>query len=833
MRKLLLLVIGLVYFQSASPQNSIARQWNEEVLHAIRNDFARPTVHARNLFHTSILMYDSWAVFNEEAETIFLGKNYHGFECEFNGIDTPENSEAATHEIMSYAMYRLMFYRFINSPGLSEILSSISTLMDSYGYDTGFTSTDYSTGSYAALGNYMAQQMIQFGLQDGSNEINNYSNLHYQPINPPLVLSEESFENTINPNHWQPLAFDVFIDQSGNIIPGETPDFLSPEWGQVLPFALDEDDLTIYPDGDYNYYVYNDPGIPFQIQSSINGNGFEDPYKWNFMLVAKWASHLNPYDGVMMDISPASLGNLPIDNYPTSFEEYQAFYDFEDGGDPSIGHALNPYTNQPYEPQIVPRGDYARVLAEFWADGPDSETPPGHWFVILNYVNDNPLLEKRFHGQGYLLSDLEWDVKCYLTLGGAMHDSAINAWGVKGYYDYVRPISAIRYMAGNGQSTDPNLPNFHPEGIPLIDGFTELIEAGDPLAGEMNEHVGRVKIYTWKGHDFIIDPETDEAGVGWILASNWWPYQRPSFVTPPFAGYVSGHSTYSRAAAEVLTILTGDAFFPGGMGVFDVVQNEFLVFEEGPSQSFSLQWATYRDASDQTSLSRIWGGIHPPIDDIPGRRIGEKVGIEAFNLAESYFYKDLDEDGFYSYEDCNDSNNLIYPGAPELCDGLDNDCNGEIDDNLDYFTYYLDADNDGFGDSDYPELFCNPTSPDGYVDNDSDCDDSNPDINPDAIDIADNGIDENCSGIDLYLETKIFPNPVVNELSVHYNDQGMLTFYIFDLNGKLVLEKQTLLENNQATLALGDILENDIYFIRIYLNDNDLIGIKKLIKLSL
>ena len=48
---------------------------------------------------------------------------------------------------------------------------------------------------------------------------------------------------------------------------------------------------------------------------------------------------------------------------------------------------------------MVKRGDYTRGLAEFWADGPDSETPPGHWFTILNYVNDNPLLNKNFEGQ--------------------------------------------------------------------------------------------------------------------------------------------------------------------------------------------------------------------------------------------------------------------------------------------------------------------------------------------------------------------------------------------------------------------------------------------------
>ena len=105
----------------------------------------------------------------------------------------------------------------------------------------------------------------------------------------------------------------------------------------------------------------------------------------------------------------------------------------------------------------------------------------------------------------------------------------------------------------------------------------------------------------------------------------------------PFAGYVSGHSTFSRAGAEVLTAITGDPYFPGGLGEFSTAKDEFLVFEDGPSRDMTLQWATYRDAADQTSLSRIWGGIHPPFDDIPGRRIGILVAADAFQLAERYF----------------------------------------------------------------------------------------------------------------------------------------------------------------------------------------------------
>lgn len=637
MKFLLRILILIICFQtySVSAQHSVARDWNEELLEAIRNDFARPTAHARNLFHSSILMYDAWATFNLTAETVFLGKTFGGYTCDFTGVPNTSNPEAASHEVMSYAMYRLLSHRFAGSPGSTESLESFKTLFESYGYDVNFTSVDYSTGSFAALGNYLAQEMIAFGLQDGSNEANDYENLYYTPDNDPLILELYEDNSSIDPNKWQPLAFDLFVDQSGHVFPLQTPGFLSPEWGSVTPFSLKPEDLDIKND-DFDCYVYNDPGAPEYIQDS-SMDGIDDPYKWHFALVIAWSAQLDPVDNVMIDISPGAIGNVDLSDFPNTFEEYKSFYDFTNGGDAGTGHDVNPFTDEAYEPQMVKRADYARVLAEFWADGPDSETPPGHWFTLMNYVSDHPETVKKLGGEGPILSDLEWDVKSYLALGGAMHDCAINAWGIKGYYDYIRPISAIRYMASKGQSTDPALASFDPHGLPLITGLIELIKTGDPLAGTDDENVGMIKVKSWKGPDFISDPSTDVAGVDWIIGTHWWPYQRPTFVTPPFAGYLSGHSTFSRAASEVLTLLTGDAFFPGGMGTFDVAKNEFLVFEQGPSESFTLQWATYRDASDQTSLSRIWGGIHPPIDDIRGRIIGDKIGRESFALAKQYF----------------------------------------------------------------------------------------------------------------------------------------------------------------------------------------------------
>ena len=601
---------------------SVARRWNEVLLQAIRNDYARPTVHARNLFHMSAALYDAWAVFDAQAEPWLLGGERAGVACD---LATPavDDIDAAREQVMSFAAYRLIRHRFTLSPRASLIRRDADSLMGALGFET---DTEDET---ATFGSRIGQCYIDFGLVDHANEADDYANVSYEPVNPPLEPHLPGNPNIVDLNRWQPLSLESFVDQAGNPVTDD-PEFLSPEWGIVVPFALSEADRTVYRRDGFDYVVYHDPGIPPTIDGSLADN-----YRWAHTMVAIWSSHLDPADGVTTDVSPASLGN--IEDYPVRFEDYPAFFDTADGGDPGTGYAFNPKTGEPYAPQVVPRGDYTRVLAEFWADGPDSETPPGHWFVILNEVNDHPLLARRFEGAGNELDALEWDAKAYFALGGAMHDAAIAAWGVKGWYDYIRPISSLRAMADRGQSSDAGVDSYHTDGIVLHDGVVELVDADDELAGEDGEHVDKIKLYAWRGPDFIEDEQTDTAGVGWILAENWWPYQRPTFVTPPFAGYVSGHSTYSRAAAEVLTALTGDGYFPGGMSGFEIEADEFLVFEDGPTVDMTLQWATYRDASDQCSLSRIWGGIHPPIDDIPGRLMGIEIGRDAFALAAAHF----------------------------------------------------------------------------------------------------------------------------------------------------------------------------------------------------
>jgi hypothetical protein len=616
--------------QSADAREpSVARLWNETMLQAIRDDLARPTVQARNLFHVSAAMYDAWALYSETASPYLAGTQYAAFGCSLDGFRARGDRHAAREEAISYAAYRIIRHRFRNSPGAATTLPALDALMTTLGYDPADAVTDLSGGSAAAVGNRIAECYIGYGLQDGANEGDGYRNRFYRPVNPPIEPFKYGNSTIVDLDRWQPISLPLAIDQSGNVIPS-TPPALSPEWGAVAPFALNvADRKTHFRDG-FEYNVYYDPGPPPKVHGT-----FADLYKWNYALVAVWSGHLDPADRVLIDISPASLGNTQL--LPATFDEYDDFYDLLNGGVRQNGHAINPATGAPYVPQIVPRGDYTRALAEFWADGPTSETPPGHWYAILNAVNDHPLLERRLGGAGHELGPLEWDIKSYFALGGAMHDVAIAAWGIKGWYDSVRPVSAIRAMADRGQSSNPNAASYHPDGLPLVPGHIELIGPGDPLAGPANENVGKLKIYAWRGPAVIADPKTEQAHVDWILGSQWWPYQRPTFVTPPFPGYISGHSTYSRAGAEVLTAITGDAYFPGGMSQFEIKANVSLIHEKGPSVDVTFQWATYRDAAEQSSLSRIWGGIHPPVDDIPGRVIGAQIGQAAYRLASDYF----------------------------------------------------------------------------------------------------------------------------------------------------------------------------------------------------
>ncbi|MGW0879740.1 vanadium-dependent haloperoxidase [Streptomyces sp. NPDC002671] len=221
--------------------------------------------------------------------------------------------------------------------------------------------------------------------------------------------------------------------------------------------------------------------------------------------------------------------------------------------------------------------DRQKAIAEYWADGPNSETPPGHWNLFAEGVS-----RREHHGPD--AAGLKADVKMFFALNNALLDAGIVAWDNKRAFDSVRPITAIRYL-------------FH----------------GRPVRA-------------WGGPG---------QGTKIIDGGTWLPYQPSTFPTPPFAEYSSGHSNFSAAGATILRLATGSDKF----GASATIAAGSSKVEPGlvPARNITLTWRTFTDAANQAGMSRRYGGIHFTQGDLDARETGRTVGELTWRLAQRYF----------------------------------------------------------------------------------------------------------------------------------------------------------------------------------------------------
>uniref|UniRef100_Q01ZW3 Uncharacterized protein n=1 Tax=Solibacter usitatus (strain Ellin6076) TaxID=234267 RepID=Q01ZW3_SOLUE len=214
--------------------------------------------------------------------------------------------------------------------------------------------------------------------------------------------------------------------------------------------------------------------------------------------------------------------------------------------------------------------DEQKMIAEYWADGPRSETPPGHWSLFGEFVSARDR------------NSLDDDVRMFFALSNAIFDAGIAAWDAKAAFDSVRPVTAIPFL----------------------------------FAGQ--------QIQCWGG-----------PGRGTVTTDgrNWIPYQASTFPTPPFPEFISGHSAFSAAGAEILERFTHKDKF--GLSVSFAPGTSKYEPGFSPSKSVTLSWATFSEAADEAGISRRYGGIHFEAGDLAGRAIGRLAARQAWTKAEA------------------------------------------------------------------------------------------------------------------------------------------------------------------------------------------------------
>ena len=229
--------------------------------------------------------------------------------------------------------------------------------------------------------------------------------------------------------------------------------------------------------------------------------------------------------------------------------------------------------------------DEQKASAEFWI--PWGESPPAHMMELTKFISARDDLR------------IDDEVKLFFLVSIALHDTAIAVWEAKYHYDYVRPITAIQAL-GNVR-----LQAWQPPQLPVAFAYSA------PATRSLVSSVTKQSNFT-----------------GEIPAKDWQPY----LSTPAFPAYVSGHSAFTAAWARIVELMTGRAEF-GLRASVRRLYTEQRLLDHPVEFEFPLLWS----AAEASGLSRIYGGIHWPVDNQQGLLMGKAVAEHAWQRGQQFF----------------------------------------------------------------------------------------------------------------------------------------------------------------------------------------------------
>jgi hypothetical protein len=527
---------------------TVVSDWNAAALAEVRLSRSLrngPPIVARALAIAHTCMYDAWAAYDDIAVGTTDTDPQRGRRRPLDER-TDENKAKA----ISFAAYRCLRNLYPDGslpPPLAQPSVRLNDMLGSLGYNLDETcSADdecraADPATPAGMGNIAAQAVIDARRHDGSNQ---YGDLTPAPC--PVFTP------------WpQPCSASAYGQTSAN--PGRT--------GAYSDYVADG----------YTPYVPSNPlmGYCNPLVAVCERQDIVDPNQWQPLIFSNGQACLDSESGTEETCPGIQVFVAPHWERVTPFAltSSSQFDDILTIPPPDYMKNSGRYLDDVSDMIQFSRSLDTRrkLIVEYWADGPSSELPPGHWGVFAQFVSrrDNHTIDQ--------------DAKMFFAMHNASFDAGIVAWHIKRKYNGVRPITAMRF-AKRSQT-----------------------------------------IYAWGGPGRPIEP---------IPGEKWSPYNPGTNLTPPFPGYFSGHSVFSRSSATVLSLFTGNYYF----GFSTVLPANFGRVEPGiPPVPTTLSYATFSDAADEAGLSRLYGGIHFADDNETAQHVGYLIGAQAWSKALTYF----------------------------------------------------------------------------------------------------------------------------------------------------------------------------------------------------